>query len=336
MPRLRLRSTLWCALAAVVLTASASHASGGASAVVSVHAAPDGRPVTGTGVVVASDARQGAVFVLTAAPLFRRADGESARANVQVRIGEQLVSVGPDHVLHPVGDLSGIAVLRVDAHDAGGLLPAVDVVAIDSREMALGSVFLVAVSGPGGQRVDVPERVQFGSTRLVVGDRGLAHLPACVGAPALTEGGVSGVVVDCAAGRAPVVALTSAVSGFLRRHLPAAVSTASRTGSPFTLTERVLAGPLLTVGCDGVTSGEVDVPFVLSRQEQPVDAKAALLNATSLRLAETAVLGVGAHAVKVRFTLVGTPPPRYVAPGTCAGGQALLTVRLDVVSVPER
>ncbi len=333
MPRFTWRA-IGCVLAFVVVTVPGADASGGASSVVSVHAAPDGRPVIGTGVIVAADVRQGALFVLTAAPLFRRADGEADTGGVRVRIGDLLASVGPDHVLHPVGDLSGIALLRVDAHDLGGTLPAVDIVPLESREMALGSVFLIAVSAPGGQRVDVPQHVRFGATRLVVGDRSVAHLDACLGAPALTEGGVSGVVVDCTAGRSPVVALTSALDGFLRRHLPA-TSTATRWSSPFTLTERVLGGPLLTVGCDGVATGEVDVPFVVTPRELPVDAKVSLLNATSLRLGDVTILDVGDRAVKVRFTLVGTPPPPNVAPGSCIGGQALISVRLDLMAVPE-
>jgi hypothetical protein len=183
----------------------------------------------------------------------------------------------------------------------------------------------------------VTERIQFGATRLVVGDRSISHLPACLGAPALTSEGVFGIVVDCAPGRAPVVALATTVRRFVERHLagPAMLTSTQGAAPGMVASERMLSGPLLTVACDAVNTGEIEVPLPLARNERPVDATAALLNASSLRLGDVSVLALTDRVVKLRFTLVGVPPPHSSVPGSCARGQALVTVRLNVVTVAE-
>jgi hypothetical protein len=132
------------------------------------------------------------------------------------------------------------------------------------------------------------------------------------------------------------VALLSTARSFLRRHVPTLQTTlATPSSPPFRVTERLLQGPLMTVGCDAMNAGELDVPFQLERNEQAVGATASFLEATSLRLAEVQVLDLKDRSVRVRFTMVGVPPPRYSIPGTCRQGQALLTVRLNVVVVPQ-
>jgi hypothetical protein len=182
--------------------------------------------------------------------------------------------VRPDQVLRPVGDMTGVAVLRV-----GGMTGHPDAVSLDFQSPAVGGVFVIAAARDGA-RVDVPERVQFLATRLVVGDRSLAALPGCIGAPALSEKGVFGVVIDCAPGRAPVVALLSAARAFLSRHLMPAPQTSIAGETPrFTLSQRLLDGPLMTVGCDAVNAGEVVVPYQLRENEKAVDATASFLNA---------------------------------------------------------
>ena len=46
-------------------------------------------------------------------------------------------------------------------------------------------------------------------------------------------------------------------------------------------------------------------------------------------------MGLSDSAVRLRFTLVGVPPPHYSLPENCARGQALITVRLNLVTVPD-
>lgn len=339
MPHIHVRACL--AYAAVALAASLvpppATASDASPSIVHLQTMHDGRPVEGTGVVIGIDARRGDVFVMTAAALFRRDNGEPAAETVQVEFGSVTAAVPPDRILRPRGDLGGIAVLRVEAWQPEGSVVSAEAIPLDYQSPALGGVFVIAVAGPAAQRIDVTERVQFGATRLVVGDRSIAHLAACVGAPALTGQGVFGTVVDCAPGRAPVVALVATVRRFLERHLPgtAVLTSGAAAQAGLAVSERVLSGPLLTVACDAVNAGEIDVPFTLARNERPVDAAASLLNATSVRLGDVTVLGLTERAVKLRFTLVGVPPPHYSAPETCARGQALVTVRLNVVTVPD-
>jgi hypothetical protein len=339
MPRIHLRACLACAAAALAtsLVSSPATASDPSPSIVHLKTMHDGRPVEGTGVVIGIDERRGHVFVMTAAALFRRDNGEPAAETVQVEFGSVTAAVRPDQILRPRGDMGGIAVLRVEGWQPEGNVISTEAIALDYQSPALGGVFVIAVAGPAGQRIDVPERVQFGATRLVVGDRSVAHLPACVGAPALSAQGVFGTVVDCAPGRAPVVALVTTVRRFLERQLPGAAVLTSHAAAQagFAVSERLLSGPLLTVACDAVNAGEIEVPFTLARNERPVDAAASLLNASSVRLGDVTVLGLTERVVKLRFTLVGVPLPHFSAPETCARGQALVTVRLNVVTVPD-
>ncbi len=326
----RIRQSALAALALVLVVGSPARASGDGPSMVHLATMHNGVPMDGTGVVVGAERTGRVTWVLTAGALFRRANGEPAADPVQVTLGGRTVVVPPERILHPVGELTGIALLVIPELP-GDTSP----VNLDYTVPAVGGVFVIAGLS-GGVRVDVPERVQFVATRLVVGDRALAGLPACLGAPALSEHGVLGIVTDCAGGRAPVVTLVSTSRAFLSRHLATAVPTSAlpERAPRFTVSERMVNGPLMTVACDAVNSGEVDVPYQLGRNERAVDASASFLNATELRLADVSVLRLNERSVRLRFTMVGVPPPPYAVPGACHQGQALLTVRLNLVVLP--
>ncbi len=323
----RIRHAALAALALVLVVGSPVSASGDAPSVVRLTTVHGGNAIDGTGVVVGTERAGRVTWVLTAGALFRRADGEPAADPVQVTIGGRTVVVPPERIVRPIGELTGIALLSVQ--EVPGDTTAVT---LDYGAPAVGSVFVIA-SLSGGVRVDVAERMQFVATRLVVGDRALTGVPACLGAPALSGQGVLGVVTDCAEGRAPVVTLVSAARAFLTRHLASATQTSALPGQVprFTVSERLVNGPLMTVACDAVNAGEVDVPYQLGRNERAVDASASFLNATELRLADVSVLRLNERSVRLRFTMVGVPPPAYSVPGACRQGQALLTVRLNLV-----
>lgn len=348
MPRVNLPTRVLYAAVAVVLCAlfaSPAIADGaGRSPLVRVQTTHDGRPVEGTGVIIGVDRQSGTLFVLTAAALCDRPCGEPAFDEVRVEMSGGLSATVPaDHVLRPAGELNGIALLRIEGRsvtprpgESNDAPTHVDLIALDYQEPAVGGVFVVAVAGPNAARTDVPQRVQFGATRVVVGSRAIANLPACLGAPALTEQGIFGVVVECEQGRSPVVALASSARRFLDRHLPPAqvLTGAGQSASPcFKLSERLLDGPMLTVACDAVNAGEVEVPYVLAKNERAVDATATFMNASSVRLADITVTELDDRAIKMRFTMVGVPPPYYSVPENCWRGQALVTVRMRVVTL---
>jgi hypothetical protein len=64
------------------------------------------------------------------------------------------------------------------------------------------------------------ERVRFRSTSLVLGDRTPAEVQGLVGAPAMFDGRVFGLVSECGAGRVPVITLLTAARNFLSRAAP--------------------------------------------------------------------------------------------------------------------
>lgn len=326
----RIRQTALAALALVLVIGVPVRASSDAPSLVHLATVHDGVPQDGTGVVVGSERAGRVTFVLTAGGLFRRADGEPASDPVQVTLGGRTVVVSAERILRPVGELTGIALLVVP-----GALGETAPVNLEYAAPAVGGVFVIAGLAGGG-RVDVPERVQFVATRLVVGDRTLAGVEACLGAPALSEHGVLGIVTDCAGGRAPVVTLVSGSRAFLTRHLATATPTSAlpEPAPRFTVSERLVNGPLMSVACDAVNAGEVEVPYQLGRNERAVDASASFLDATEVRLADVSVLRLNERSVRLRFTMVGVPPAAYAVPGTCRQGQALLTVRLNLVVLP--
>ena len=326
----RITHTALLAGTLALVVGSPARASSDAPSLVHLATMHDGVAIDGTGVVVGTERAGQVTWVLTAGALFRRADGEPAADPVQVTVGGRTVVVPPERILRPVGDLTGIALLVIH-----GLPGETLSMKLDYAAPAVGGVFVIAGLS-GGMREDVAERVQFVATRLVVGDRLLAGIDACLGAPALSERGVLGIVTDCAGGRAPVVTLVSTSRAFLARHLATAMQTRAlpEPAPRFTVSERLVNGPLMTVACDAVNAGEVDVPYQLGRNERAVDASASFLNATELRLADVAVLHLNERSVRLRFTMVGVPPAAYAVPGACRQGQALLTVRLNLVVLP--
>ena len=326
----RIRQVALAALALVFVAGSSAWASSDAPSLVQLATVHNGVPQEGTGVVVGTERAGRVTFVLTAGALFRRADGEPASDPVQVTLGGRTVVVPPERILRPVGELTGIALLVIP--DLPG---ATSMESLDYTAPAVGGVFVIAGLA-GGTRVDIPERVQFIASRLMVGDRALAGVETCLGAPALSEHGVLGIVTDCAGGRAPVVTLVSAAQAFLTRHLATATLTSARPepAPRFTVSERLVNGPLMSVACDAVTACDVDVPYQLGRNERAVDASASFLNATELRLADVSVLHLNERSVRLRVTMVGVPPAPYAVPGACRQGQALLTVRLNLVVLP--
>ena len=172
----RIMSRVLAGLALVVATVSPVSAGEDNLALVHLRTVHDGSTHEGTGVVVASDRASGVMHVLTAATLFRRADGEPAGDPVEVTAGTQRVVVSADQVLRPLGEMTGVALLRVR-----GFTTPMEGIPIDYLDPAVGSVFVIA-GVEGAKRIDIPERAQFVATRLVVGDsyaRGTAGLPGC-------------------------------------------------------------------------------------------------------------------------------------------------------------
>ncbi len=85
------------------------------------------------------------------------------------------------------------------------------------------------------------------------------------------------------------------------------------------------------LGVQNVTpAGEI--PFELGPRERAVDATASFKKPQSLRLADVTVLSLHDRTVTLRFTMGGIPLPPFST--TCTPGQALVSVRVNTLTLP--
>ena len=244
----------------------------------------------------------------------------------------------PTDIILPTDNETDVAVIRVRAAP-GTLAPLAPVFELPQPSR----VFIVAGFGAGGSRLSVPERVRYdSSTALVVeGDRDAGRLVGCAGAPAIVEAGVFGLVSTCPSGAGPSLALLSAARRFISENVPG-LDSSSPSAPAFTVFTRSVSRPLPSIRHDVQQNGDVDVPIELGPREIALDATASLTDERSLRLADLPVLSVRDRSVTLRLTMVGTPLPPFA---TTAGpnpkdehalGQALVTVRVDVLALPRQ
>jgi hypothetical protein len=297
--------------------------------VLRLHVVTDAGEIDGTCVLIHREDRGAEVVFhfLTSPNLFRGANDESTPRTHAVRVqldSEHALDIPVHDVLVPRGALTEVAVLRATTAPTTNLARRILYAA-----PSVGDVFLIAGYGRDGAPATVAERVRFQSSRLVVGDRDASPLVGCVGAPAISQQGVFGVVSECNAGRAPIIALLSMAQSFIERHVPRPSTQTSLTPQ-FDLADRQITGPLLLVGCDATKTGELDVPLDLGSREWAVDETAAFAHPHEVRRAEIAVLNLQERSVRLRFT-IGDVPSAPTPPVSCPQGQALVTVPISVV-----
>jgi hypothetical protein len=273
-------------------------------------------------------------YFLTSSHLFDAGSlGESRTVPLRIRVivdDSTVIETSGNNVSFPGGIEQGLGLAIIKAVSTNTSL-APTPVAMDPPDA--GGVFVVWRRQGDGSKAMLTERVRFRSTRLVIGDRAAADANGFLGSPAAVEGGVFGVVSEVGSGGAPVIALLSAARGFLTRAIPGWTPTVSTTPG-FRLEQRVVQGPLLQVGCDAVKAGDLDVPIAFAPREVAVDATADFTSPRALRLGDITVLSLQDEVVKLRFTMMGVPPPPFPAP--CPQGQALVTIGVNVVVVPRR
>jgi hypothetical protein len=294
-----------------------------------------GGTTEGTGVLLHQQRREHDVvhYFLTAAHLLNPdALGERSTASLKIRVivdASTAIEASGANVVFPGGVEQGVDLAIVKATSTNSSLVPVPV-SMEAPDP--GTVFLVQ-GYQGSQLTVLTERVRFRSTRLVVGDRTADDVSAFVGAPAMGENGVFGLVSECSSSRVPVITLLAAARGFLTRAVPGWMPTLLDAPA-FSLEQRSIDGPVLQVACDATESGDLDIPLTLAPRELPVDATADFTNPRALRLGDVTVLDLQDRLVKLRFTMVGVPPPPF--PAACPLGQALVTVRVNVVVFPRQ
>jgi len=289
----------------------------------------DGRPVEATAVLVRrqpDDARVVLHFATAAHP-FKNVIGRfNPYESLSVEVQGRSLDVQPQDVVVPSG-LIDIAILRVAVPSSEVGPPPLTL-----EIPAPGSPFLVAGFGASGAPEKAEQRVRRVATLAVAGDRRVASLTGCAGAPALFEHRVFGVVGTCEGDTPPVVVPFAAIADWLKRHVPGGLTLPLPMLTEFRLTERDLKGPLLTVACREAQTDDIEVPIQVAAGETVIDAQADLLHKSFLRLAEVSILRIHDRSMSLRFTLAGQPPALVHPPEPCRRGQALVSVRLDLVS----
>jgi len=330
-------SLLWGATAAHA--AAAPDPVHGGGTILRVHVTSPERSIDGTCVLIHQRHQPGetVLYFLTSAHLFE--DAGPHRVRVKLNAWET-IDVAAEGTFIPASrpgqhpPQGEIAILR--AVTKTGAYAGLVTVPIAVDPPATGGVFAVSGLDPSDARANSVQRVLFSAAKFLIGDRPLSDLHDCGGAPALLPAGVFGLVSECGSGLPPVVSLLSAARAFITEHVPGwdALPTPTRT-TQYEVIGRDTAGPVLTVACDDVKTGAVQVPVEVATRQTLVDATAEFTNPRSLRLGDVIVDGIADHAVKVRFTMVGVPPPLIKDPGAvCPQGQALVTIRATLVQWP--
>ena len=334
--RLRLSFFVFCAASVMggALAARAIAAPPGGGTIVRVHVTSAARSIDGTGVLIHQARQQDetALYFLTSAHLFE--DAGPYRVRVKLNAWDT-IDIGADGTFIPPsrpGPPGEIAILR--ATTKAGAYAGLVTVPIVFDAPATGDVFVVSGLDPADVAAAGAQHVLFSATTFLIGDRPITDLHDCAGAPALLPAGVFGLVSECGSGLPPVVSRLSAARAFIADHVPGWDATPTRT-TQYEVIGREMPGPVLTVACDDVKTGAVQVPVQLAPRQALIDATAEFTNPKSLRLGDLTVENITDHAVKVRFTMVGVPPPLTKDPGAvCPQGQAVVTIKATVVQWP--
>jgi hypothetical protein len=230
MSRSRWFITWSMAIAATIVTATTVPADEGT--VLRIQVIGSGGTTEGTCFLIHQERHEQDVvhYFLTSAHLLNpEAVGERRSVSLRLRLfvdQSSVIDTSGSSVLFPGGTQQGLDVAIVKAVSTNThLIP----LHVSLEPPEADEVFVVR--GHQGARLTVlTERVRFRSTRLVLGDRTVADVRGLLGAPAIIDGDVFGLLSECSSTRVPIITLLSAARHFLSlgipRWTPRATSTA--------------------------------------------------------------------------------------------------------------
>jgi hypothetical protein len=163
------------------------------------------------------DHAEGAIlYFATAGRLFRSAEGARRPSPTSIVVGRrgESLTIRPQDVLLPVGNLIDIAVLRASVPQTE-----LAVAPIDWEPPAPNEAFQIDGFSADGNEAWIAERVRYGSTLLTIGDHDASILTGCIGAPATTAAGIFGIVTSCERGRTPIITLLRGAKRFITSQL---------------------------------------------------------------------------------------------------------------------
>jgi hypothetical protein len=156
------------------------------------------------------------VYFATAGRLFRGAEGARLPTPGAIVVGHggESLTIRPQDVLLPIGNLIDIAILRASVAQSEF---AVAPVAWDPP--APNEAFQISGFSADGDEMWIAERVRYGSTLLTIGDHDASTLNGCIGAPATIAAGIFGIVTSCERGRTPIITLLRGAKRFITSQL---------------------------------------------------------------------------------------------------------------------
>lgn len=299
--------------------------------IVRIDATGGARTVSGTAVLVRRERIDTgvALYFVTAGHLVEQTDREGSAGPLKIRLasaGGMTIATTGRVATFPAGGEAGVdlAVLRIVVADST-LTP----VPVSLDGPAVGDAFVIRSANPDAR--PIAERVLFRSSEFVVGDRQAETTDGLIGAPAIGESGMFGLVTSFGTNRVPTIALLSSTEDLVSSAVPALTPPVA---APLRLEERTIDGPFVTVACGATETGDIDVPVPLAPRESLLGARAELKQSNRLDLGSVTILGLSDRSVKLRFTMIGTPPPAFAPPAPCPAGRALITIGVDVLVVP--
>jgi hypothetical protein len=217
------------AIAATLATATALPAADGT--VLRIQVTGSGGATEGTCFLIHQERHEQDVvhYFLTSAHLLNpEAVGERRSVSLRLRLivdQSSVIDTSGSRVRFPGGADEGLDVAIVMAVSTNTHLIPIPV-SLESP----GPDEAFSVRGHQGARLTVlTERVRFRSTRLVLGDRTLADMSGLLGAPAILDGTVFGLVSECSSTRVPTITLLSAARHFLTLGIPGSTPKATST-----------------------------------------------------------------------------------------------------------
>jgi hypothetical protein len=196
----------------------------------------------------------------------------------------------------------------------------------------VGSPFEIVGFDTHGTTARLLERVHHATSLMLVGDQQPSSFDGCEGAAAVVANRVFGITVVCEPSASPRVLPFAAIAAWINEYIPGGPVVRTLTPTTFDFRQREISGPTVIASCGETRTQDVDVPFTVSPGEFAIGAKASLLDRHSLNVGEVTVLRVSDRSVRLRFTVEGQEAPAFPTPLPCQPTQALVTVRLDIVS----
>jgi hypothetical protein len=290
-----------------------------------LHVERDGQARDGVGVPVKRDGDTW--YLLTSARLVTDERGEIP--------GAQTISVElPDgsHVRVadaslPGANLLDLAVLKATIPGAPVSPPL-----FTNTLPGVGSSFEIVAFDRDGMKATLLERVHHATPLMLVGDQQPSSFDGCEGAAAVVSNRVFGIAIACEPTVSPRVLPFAAIAAWINEYIPGGLVVGTPTPTTFDFKQREISGPTVIASCGETRTQDVDVPFTVSAGEFAIGAKASLLDRHALKVGEVTVLRLSDRSVRLRFTVAGQEAPAFPVPLPCQPTQALVTVRLDIVS----